>query len=393
MADPKSNPWAGNVVSGANLDSTTYGQGTSFPSTWDPLRLFWRTDEKKIYQNTGTEGTPSWTSISGAEIGSLTTATTITPGLQTGAVPIRIDATDLTVGDIEVSIDGSVVDTVASAGSLDRIYSPSTSVSIESVALVNDFENASLSDSFTGTGADAVKSMDFSQNGEHFYAAAGSTIWQYDMSTAWDLTTASYNQSGSAVSSNTRSVALKSDGTKIYTCDSTTPAIKEQDMSTAYDLSTLSLNQTGVNLGGTAQDFVWINSGTQLLLCRTSACETWTASTAWDSSTLTTDSKSYTFPAGSNFYGIDMSLDGKYMIAFSLGGESIRGYSLSTAYDVTTASSNGTNYGVYVHGDFFETCSYGRGGSGHHYIAKQSGDYFELDVPSTFTGEANYRVG
>lgn len=60
MASPVTADWAGNVVSNANLNSTTYGQGTSFPSTYSVTRLFWRTDLGRMYYNKGTSGTPSW---------------------------------------------------------------------------------------------------------------------------------------------------------------------------------------------------------------------------------------------------------------------------------------------------------------------------------------------
>jgi hypothetical protein len=63
MVNPKIESWTGGIVSGANLDATTYGQGTSFPATWNTTRLFWRTDEKFMYQNTGTEGSPTFTAI------------------------------------------------------------------------------------------------------------------------------------------------------------------------------------------------------------------------------------------------------------------------------------------------------------------------------------------
>jgi microcystin-dependent protein len=52
--------WTGLIVSAANLDSTTYGQGTSFPSSWDITRLFWRSDLKRLYYNKGTSGSPLW---------------------------------------------------------------------------------------------------------------------------------------------------------------------------------------------------------------------------------------------------------------------------------------------------------------------------------------------
>ena len=56
----KPGSWAGLVVSAGNLDGTTYGQGTSFPSTWDVTRLFWRSDLKRLYYNKGTSGSPLW---------------------------------------------------------------------------------------------------------------------------------------------------------------------------------------------------------------------------------------------------------------------------------------------------------------------------------------------
>jgi microcystin-dependent protein len=60
MVDPKIQSWTGGIVSGSNLDPTTYGQGTSFPSSWDVTRLFWRSDLKRLYYNKGTEGSPLW---------------------------------------------------------------------------------------------------------------------------------------------------------------------------------------------------------------------------------------------------------------------------------------------------------------------------------------------
>lgn len=60
MASPITADWAGDTVSNTNLNSTTYGQGTSFPSTYNVTRLFWRSDLNRLYYNKGTEGTPVW---------------------------------------------------------------------------------------------------------------------------------------------------------------------------------------------------------------------------------------------------------------------------------------------------------------------------------------------
>ena len=60
MVAPITSDWAGNVVSNTNLNATTYGQGTSFPSTYNVTRLFWRSDLGRMYYNKGTLGSPSW---------------------------------------------------------------------------------------------------------------------------------------------------------------------------------------------------------------------------------------------------------------------------------------------------------------------------------------------
>lgn len=64
MVAPLDLPWLRTDGSDANLNKTTYGQGTSFPSTWAVDRIFWRTDTNLIYKNTGTVGTPIWSLLS-----------------------------------------------------------------------------------------------------------------------------------------------------------------------------------------------------------------------------------------------------------------------------------------------------------------------------------------
>jgi hypothetical protein len=47
------------------LNQRTIGWGTSFPSSWYAGSFFIRTDESKLYQNTGTENSPTWNSVIG----------------------------------------------------------------------------------------------------------------------------------------------------------------------------------------------------------------------------------------------------------------------------------------------------------------------------------------
>ena len=60
MASPLDADWNNNLISDDNLNKTTIGNATSFPSTWRTDRLFFRSDQQKLYKNTGTESSPSW---------------------------------------------------------------------------------------------------------------------------------------------------------------------------------------------------------------------------------------------------------------------------------------------------------------------------------------------
>ena len=80
-----------------------------------------------------------------------------------------------------------------------------------------------------------------------FLANDGSNddIDEYSLSTAWDVTTAVFTQSKNIGSeeTNVRAVTFKSDGTKMYIVGTGSDAVKEYTLSTAWDVSTASYSQ------------------------------------------------------------------------------------------------------------------------------------------------------
>lgn len=52
---------ADQAITDAILNERTFGWDVAYPSTWAVNGFFLRTDLSKLYQNTGTEGTPVWT--------------------------------------------------------------------------------------------------------------------------------------------------------------------------------------------------------------------------------------------------------------------------------------------------------------------------------------------
>ena len=77
------------------------------------------------------------------------------------------------------------------------------------------------------------------------------TIYQYSLSTAWDLSTASYDSVSfdiSSQNSNPRCIAFKPDGTKMYMVGDINNTIYQYSLSTAWDLSTASYDSVSFDV-------------------------------------------------------------------------------------------------------------------------------------------------
>jgi DNA-binding beta-propeller fold protein YncE len=87
----------------------------------------------------------------------------------------------------------------------------------------------------------------FKDDGTKMYVTGytGDDVNEYDLSTAWDVSTASYSQNFSVSGQETapRGIVFKTDGTKMYIAGSTGDDVNEYDLSTAWDVSTATFNQ------------------------------------------------------------------------------------------------------------------------------------------------------
>ena len=87
----------------------------------------------------------------------------------------------------------------------------------------------------------------FKPNGKKLYVVGFSNkkVYEYDLSTAWDVSTASFNQDFtiSGQDNSPLGIYFKSNGTKMYVVGATNNKVYEYDLSTAWDVSTASFNQ------------------------------------------------------------------------------------------------------------------------------------------------------
>ena len=72
-------------------------------------------------------------------------------------------------------------------------------------------------------------------------ASDSTKIHEYDLSTAWDISTAGHNQTQTVAGGNVTGIFIDSNGIRLYTIDNTGDLIRQFDLSTEWDISTETL--------------------------------------------------------------------------------------------------------------------------------------------------------
>ena len=88
-----------------------------------------------------------------------------------------------------------------------------------------------------------TKSLTFNNDGTKMYVVGTSTVYQYSLTTGFDLSTASYDSVSFAATtqdSAIEGVEFNSDGTKMYLAGTANNSVYQYSLSTAFDLSTTS---------------------------------------------------------------------------------------------------------------------------------------------------------
>jgi hypothetical protein len=90
----------------------------------------------------------------------------------------------------------------------------------------------------------------FKTDGTKMYTIQNGTVYEYGLSTAWDISTLSYTTSFSTISQdgNSQEIDFSSDGTKMFYLGGTSNIIYQYDLSTAWDVSTASYSNTSFSV-------------------------------------------------------------------------------------------------------------------------------------------------
>ena len=247
-----------------------------------------------------------------------------------------------------VEVGGSTKVTIGDA--------PASGSRVSGFADVSTWAYDSVSFSASSQSTNFLNDVLFSSDGTKMYTLHGAApIYQYSLSTAWDVSTASYDNKSfdtTSQSSNNSGGSFNSDGTKFYKTDGLTDAVYEYDLSTAWDISTASYNS--VSLSVSSQDSLptgvtFNGNGTKMYLVgrQNDRVYQYSMSTAYALSTASYDSVFFSVQTQSaNPESVVFNNDGTKMFISCNSNDAVFQYDLTTAYDISTASYNTKTFSV-----------------------------------------------
>ena len=168
---------------------------------------------------------------------------------------------------------------------------------------------------------------------------------EYTLTTGFDISTASYSQNFSVSGQDIapRGLAFNSDGTKMFVTGNLGYDINEYTLTTGFDISTASYTRKTSNLVSynTVPTGLAFNSdGTKVFLLGANGAEVnvFTLSTGFNVSTASFSTRLDISGQETHPNGIAFNSDGTKMFIIGHIGDDINAYTLSTGFDISTAS-------------------------------------------------------
>lgn len=221
-----------------------------------------------------------------------------------------------------------------------------------------DIANASYdSKSLTVGGQETqLRGIALSSDGTQLYVVGSSSdaVFAYDLSTAWDVSSGSYSSNSFSVStedSTPSDIFFKPDGTKMYIIGYTSDRVHQYSLSTAWDITTASYDSKDALITtqeDTPHSLVFNSDGTSFYAAGNTADTIfqYDMTTAWDVSTASYANKSVSLTSIGNINGININPDDNQIYITSSSTDTVYVYNLSTAGDISTATDSGTSFSV-----------------------------------------------
>ena len=169
-------------------------------------------------------------------------------------------------------------------------------------------------------------------------------VWEYTLSTAYDVSTATEVDSISASSqeSTARGFCFNDDGTKLFVIGQGSDTVFEYTLSTGFDVSTGSYSGNSYSVNSQdalPQDVSFSSDGLKMFVLGGSGSDIneYTLSSAFDITSTVTFIDSFRVDSAGDVAGMSFSSDGLFVYVTYDNAYVIGRYALSTAWDISTA--------------------------------------------------------
>ena len=197
------------------------------------------------------------------------------------------------------------------------------------------------------TGDTGIRGLVIGNNGTKLYATANGNdrIWEWDLSKAYDISSASYVQefNTNAYETNNRGLTFKPDGSRMYTIGYQNDDVTEYELSDSWNVASASyVTEFGVATQEANPEAVEFKpDGTKMYITGTSGDDIneYDLSTAWDISTATYSQTSSSMSGTETApRGMAFKPDGTSVWVVGINSDTVDRYNFSTPWDVSTMS-------------------------------------------------------
>ena len=186
-----------------------------------------------------------------------------------------------------------------------------------------------------------------SPDGKNIYIISSNpdSVFQYTLETPWDISTANLHGQSTTSGFDGFPVALdfNDDGTKIFSSGGSTNRIAVHNLSTPWDVTTASFASSGAidkNIVDSVSDIQFYNNGQNILISdyTTDMIYNFSVPVAWNPANMTLIGSSPSFNSQTpSLNGFHLLKDGKTLLITGQSSDTVFRYKLNTPWNISTA--------------------------------------------------------
>lgn len=310
-------------LSSGSYFKTTVGANTTFTFS-NPSDV-----QSFIVDLNYTPAGPAYSLTNGQTLSALSYFQLPTSGIDPYGIFMKPDGYKLYVTDIDYNADG------------ERVWQYNLTTQYDTGSAVFEKKSIRFNTDFT-IGATHCR---FNNNGTKLFISGRYGFARYSCSTAWDvgsITRDNFTSFSSTIAESPYSMTFNSDGTKLIYNKASSKLMAQRTLSTAFDISTAGTETTFDYSSQTPSDICWHHDmnadGTKLYLhqASTGALFSYSLSTAFDITTASYDSVAVTLNSGDGQNrGFSFSPDGKFMYQMGRFQHRLHQYAIGGAPTIT----------------------------------------------------------